>query len=99
MAPELPEAPIRRLSPARLIPTAGIKGQEEQEKRATSALLAVLTRCTEFTQALLKDLGAPKGRNSDVHGSSVQDATASCPSRWGHRHRARKERRKGSPEF
>lgn len=49
-------------TPARLIPTAGIKGQEEQERRATSAMLAVLMAVPEFTQALLKDLGAPKGR-------------------------------------
>src|SRR4051794_28910901 len=28
--------------PARLIPVAGIKGQEEQERRATSTLLAVM---------------------------------------------------------
>ena len=29
---------------ARLIPTSGINGAEEQERRATSALLAVLRR-------------------------------------------------------
>lgn len=47
---------------ARLIPTAGIKGQEEQEKRATSSLLAVMRAVPEFGHALLKDVGAPKGR-------------------------------------
>ena len=31
--------------PARLIPAVGIRGQEEQEKRATSSLLAVMQRC------------------------------------------------------
>ena len=46
--------------PARLIPTAGIKGQEEQEKRATSCLLAVMHAVPEFGHALLKELGAPK---------------------------------------
>lgn len=46
---------------ARLIPTAGIRGQEEQEKRATSALLAVLPAVPDFGHALLKSLGAPKG--------------------------------------
>lgn len=51
-------------APARLIPTAGIRGQEEQERRATSALLAVLKAVPEFSQALLRDLGAPKGRVS-----------------------------------
>jgi hypothetical protein len=45
---------------ARLIPTAGIRGQEEQEKRATSSLLAVIRAVPEFGHALLKELGAPK---------------------------------------
>jgi hypothetical protein len=43
-----------------LIPTAGIRGQEEQEKRATSSLLAVMRAVPEFGHALLKELGAPK---------------------------------------
>lgn len=46
--------------PARLIPTVGIRGQEEQEKRATSSLLAVMRAVPEFAHALLKELGAPK---------------------------------------
>lgn len=46
--------------PARLIPTAGIRGQEEQEKRATSSLLAVMRAVPEFGHALLKELGAPR---------------------------------------
>jgi hypothetical protein len=46
---------------ARLIPTAGIRGQEEQEKRATSALLAVLPAVPDFGHAILSELGAPKG--------------------------------------
>jgi hypothetical protein len=50
--------------PARLIPTAGIRGQEEQEKRATSAFLAVLPAVPDFGHALLSGLGAPKGRIS-----------------------------------
>src|SRR3954447_19970212 len=45
---------------ARLIPTVGIKGQEEQERRATSSLLAVMRAVPEFGHALLKELGAPK---------------------------------------
>jgi hypothetical protein len=48
--------------PARLIPTVGIRGQDEQEKRATSSLLAVMHAVPEFGHALLKPLGAPKGR-------------------------------------
>jgi hypothetical protein len=46
--------------PARLIPTFGIRGQEEQEKRATSSILAVMRAVPEFGHALLKELGAPK---------------------------------------
>src|SRR3954470_23731311 len=46
--------------PARLIPTVGIRGQDEQERRATSSLLAVMRAVPEFGHALLKDLGAPK---------------------------------------
>ncbi|HEU4722916.1 MAG TPA: hypothetical protein VFS59_16265 [Gemmatimonadaceae bacterium] len=47
---------------ARLIPTAGIRGQEEQERRATSSLLAVVGAVPEFGHALFGPLGAPKGR-------------------------------------
>ena len=46
---------------ARLIPTSGINGAEEQERRATSALLAVLSAVREFNRSLLKPLGAPAG--------------------------------------
>lgn len=46
---------------ARLIPTSGINGAEEQERRATSAVLAVLGAVREFGRALLKPLGAPAG--------------------------------------
>jgi len=62
MAPVTTDDVFAGWAPARLIPTAGIKGLEEQEKRATSALLAVLGAVPEFTHSLLKDLGAPKGR-------------------------------------
>lgn len=48
--------------PARLIPTAGIKKQEEQEKRATSALLAVMGSVPEFGHQLLREMKAPKGK-------------------------------------
>lgn len=47
---------------ARLIPTIGIKGEEEQERRTTSAFLAVLVAVPEFSKALLKGLGAPAGK-------------------------------------
>lgn len=46
---------------ARLIPTSGINGVEEQERRATSALLAVVVAVREFGRTLLQPLGAPAG--------------------------------------
>ena len=46
---------------ARLIATSGINGADEQERRATSALLAVMTAVREFGRALTKPLGAPAG--------------------------------------
>ena len=46
---------------ARLIPTSGINGAEEQERRATSALLAVMSAVKEFGRALTQPLGAPAG--------------------------------------
>jgi len=52
--------------PARLIPTAGIRGQEEQEKRATSCLLAVMHAVPEFGHALLSELGAPRSPNIET---------------------------------
>jgi hypothetical protein len=50
--------------PARLISVAGIRGQNEQEIRAASSLLAVMGAVDEFGRALLKDIGAPAGRIS-----------------------------------
>src|SRR5688572_22970119 len=46
---------------ARLIPTSGISGAEEQERRATSATLAVLAPVKEFGKAITSQLGAPAG--------------------------------------
>lgn len=46
---------------ARLIPTSGISGAEEQERRATSALLAVMSVVKEFGKAMLNPLGATSG--------------------------------------
>ncbi len=59
---------------ARLIPVAGIRGQEEQEKRATSSLLAVIRAVPEFGHALLSPLGAPKGRISTYAEVQFRDA-------------------------
>ncbi|HYG97257.1 MAG TPA: hypothetical protein VD741_09145 [Solirubrobacterales bacterium] len=50
--------------PARLIPVAGIRGQDEQEIRAASSLLAVMGAVDEFGRILLKEIGAPAGRIS-----------------------------------
>jgi hypothetical protein len=46
---------------ARLIPTSGINGAEEQERRATSALLAVMGAVREFGRGFVKPFGAPAG--------------------------------------
>jgi len=47
---------------ARLIPISSATGTEAQERRAASALLAVISAVDEFGRALLKPLGAPAGR-------------------------------------
>jgi hypothetical protein len=49
---------------ARLIPTSGINGQDEAERRATSALLAVMGAVREFGTAIARPLGAPGGQLS-----------------------------------
>jgi hypothetical protein len=46
---------------ARLIPTSGVNGAEEQERRATSALLAVLSSVKEYGRVLTGRMGAPAG--------------------------------------
>lgn len=51
-----------RWTRARLIPTSGITGQDEAERRATSAVLAVLGSVREFGRAVLRPLGAPAGQ-------------------------------------
>ena len=47
--------------PARLLPTSGIRSQNEQERRAASALLAVMSAVPDFCHALLSGIGVPKG--------------------------------------
>lgn len=47
---------------ARLIPTSGIGSAVEQERRATSALLAVIGAVTDFGRAFLRPCGAPAGK-------------------------------------
>lgn len=63
-----------RWYPARLIPTVGIRSVDEQEKRATSSLLAVMRAVPEFGHALLTPLGAPKGRISTFAEVQLKDA-------------------------
>lgn len=46
---------------ARLLPTVGIRNQKEQERRAASALLAVMGAVPDFGHALLSGMKAPKG--------------------------------------
>lgn len=61
-----PKPPQPRLEetwrPARLIPTTGIAGVDEQERRATSVLLAVMGAVPDFGRALLAKLDAPAGK-------------------------------------
>src|SRR6185503_2798060 len=47
---------------ARLIPTTGIGGQDEQEQRATSSLLAVMRAVPQFGRSLVALLEAPGGK-------------------------------------
>jgi len=61
--------------PARLIPIAGIRGQDEQEIRAASSLLAVMGAVDEFGRALLRDVGAPAGRITTFTEIPLEDAS------------------------
>jgi hypothetical protein len=47
---------------ARLLSTSGIRGTKDQEQRATSALLAVMSAVTPFGRELVAELGGPRGR-------------------------------------
>ena len=49
---------------ARLFPVSGIGGADEQERRAASALLAVIQSVREFGRAITAPMGAPAGRLS-----------------------------------
>ena len=71
----MPEGgPEESWHPARLIPTAGIRGQEEQERRATSSLLAVVGAVPDFGRAILSELGAPRGHISTYAEVQLKDA-------------------------
>ncbi|HSK50249.1 MAG TPA: hypothetical protein VK889_07110 [Solirubrobacterales bacterium] len=60
--------------PARLIPVAGIRGQEEQEIRAASSLLAVMGAVDEFGRGLMREIGAPAGRIATFTEVPLEDA-------------------------
>lgn len=49
---------------ARLFSVSGIGGADDQERRASSALLAVIQSVKEFGRAIIAPLGAPAGRLS-----------------------------------
>lgn len=49
---------------ARLFPVSGIGGADEQERRASSALLAVVQSVREFGRGITVPMGAPTGRLS-----------------------------------
>lgn len=55
------EIDTAQLHAARLIPITGIGGADEQEQRATSALLSVMSVVDEFRVALTRRLDAPTG--------------------------------------
>jgi hypothetical protein len=74
MAPTVASPDPDTWHPARLIPTAGIRGQEEQERRATSCLLAVMGAVSEFGRALVADVGAPRGRVATFTEVQLKDA-------------------------
>jgi len=92
---------------ARLIPALGIRGQEEQEKRATSTLLAVMRAVPDFGKSLVAELGAPRGRISTYTEVQLQDAEGktSIPDgaiivEWGKKHwRALLEVKTGAAEL
>ena len=51
-----------KFQPARLIPVTGIKGAQDQERRATSALLAVFRIVPDLAWSLLKEVKPQKGQ-------------------------------------
>lgn len=63
MPAKTPSGPAER---ARLIPVAGIGTHEEAERRAASALLAVLTVARDLSRDLLTPLGASKAGKAVV---------------------------------
>src|SRR5690349_1365384 len=46
---------------ARLVPTSGISGADEQERHPTAALRAAMAAAKDFSRAMLGPVGAPAG--------------------------------------
>ena len=63
---------------ARLIPVSGIRNVEEQERRASSALLAVLFAVEELGAAITKPFGAPKGHLTSFIESPFELSDGRC---------------------
>lgn len=57
----MPNLDVSKFQSARLIPVTGIKGALDQERRAASALLAVMRGVPELTLSLLREHGAFSG--------------------------------------
>ncbi len=79
----MPPSPHEDWHPARLLPTVGLRGEEEKEQRATSSLLAVMHAVPQFARGLLSELGAPRGHVSTFTEVQVKDAAGNCMSRTG----------------
>ncbi len=73
-APKVVPKPEEGWRTARLIPTTGIGGQDEQEQRATSSLLAVMRAVPQFGRAILQHVGAPAGQIRTFTEIRFQDA-------------------------
>jgi hypothetical protein len=63
---------------ARLFPVSGIGGADEQERRASSALLAVVQSVREFGRAITTPMGAPAGRLTAYIEVPFNDGDKSC---------------------
>ena len=61
-APKIAPKPEDGWHQARLIPTTGIGGQDEQEQRASLSVMAVMRAVPQFGRAILSHLDAPAGR-------------------------------------
>ena len=63
---------------AQLFPVSGIGGAEERERRAASAVLAVIQLVREFGRAITAPMGATAGRLSTFIEVPFKDDERSC---------------------